>query len=53
VGLGGWLYLQQGDGVMDGLISLNKVIVQLAGKAETLDIARLREVADKRIFERR
>jgi CRP-like cAMP-binding protein len=47
VGLGGWLYLQQGDGVMDGLISLNKVIVQLTGKAETLDVAHLREIADK------
>jgi CRP-like cAMP-binding protein len=47
VGLGGWLYLQQGDGLMDGLISLNKVIVQLTGKAETLDVAHLREIADK------
>jgi CRP-like cAMP-binding protein len=36
-----------GAAAMDGLISLNKAIVQLTGKAETLDVAHLREIADK------
>jgi CRP-like cAMP-binding protein len=36
-----------GSAAMDGLISLNKAIVQLGGNGETLDIARLRETADK------
>jgi Crp-like helix-turn-helix domain len=32
---------------LDGLISLSKAIVQLGGNGETLDVARLREVADR------
>ncbi len=36
-----------GSSALDGLISLNKVIVQLAGEGVTLDVARFREVADK------
>jgi CRP-like cAMP-binding protein len=35
-----------GAAAMDGLISLNKAIVQLGGKGEALEIGRLREVAD-------
>jgi hypothetical protein len=36
-----------GAAAIDGSISLNKAIVQLGGNGETLDVARLREVADK------
>jgi CRP-like cAMP-binding protein len=36
-----------GAAAMDGLISLNKVVVQLAGNGQSLDVARLREIADK------
>src|SRR5260221_11554568 len=37
-----------GSSALDGLVSLNKSIVQLAGTGVTLDIARFREVAEKR-----
>src|SRR6202167_869198 len=39
--------MPSGSSALDGLISLNKAIVQLAGDAVTLDVARLREVANK------
>jgi CRP-like cAMP-binding protein len=35
-----------GSSALDGLISLNKAIVQLGGTGATLDVARFREVAD-------
>jgi len=35
-----------GSSALDGLISLNKAIVQLAGAGVTLDVARFREVAE-------
>jgi CRP-like cAMP-binding protein len=37
-----------GSAAMDGLISLNKAIIQLGGAGEALDVGRLREVAEKR-----
>jgi CRP-like cAMP-binding protein len=37
-----------GSSALDGLVSLNKSIIQLAGTGVTLDIARFREVAEKR-----
>lgn len=33
---------------LDGMVSLNTAIVQLAGSGETLDVARFREIAEKR-----
>jgi CRP-like cAMP-binding protein len=33
---------------LDGMVSLNTAIVQLAGSSETLDVARFREIAEKR-----
>ena len=36
-----------GSSALDGMVSLNKVIVQLAGEGVSLDVARLREIADK------
>src|ERR1700729_627973 len=39
--------MPSGSSALDGLISLNRAIVQLAGDAVTLDVARLREVAHK------
>ena len=33
---------------LDGVVSLNTAIVQLAGSGETLDVARFREIAEKR-----
>jgi CRP-like cAMP-binding protein len=37
-----------GAAAMDGLISLNKAIIQLAGAGEALEVERFREVAGKR-----
>jgi CRP-like cAMP-binding protein len=36
-----------GSSALDGMISLNKAIVQLPGTGVTLDVARFREMADK------
>jgi CRP-like cAMP-binding protein len=36
-----------GSSALDGMVSLNKVIVQLAGEGVSLDVARFREIADK------
>ena len=36
-----------GSSALDGKVSLNKAIVQIAGVASTLDVARLRAVADQ------
>jgi CRP-like cAMP-binding protein len=36
-----------GSSALDGMISLNKAIVQLGGAGVTLDVARFREVAEK------
>jgi hypothetical protein len=40
--------MPSGSSALDGLISLNKAIVQLAGDGVTLHVAHLREVANKR-----
>jgi CRP-like cAMP-binding protein len=37
-----------GSSALDGLVSLNKAIIQLGGSGETLDVARFREAAEKR-----
>ena len=37
-----------GSAAMDGLISLNKAIVQIGGTGEALEVGRFRDVADKR-----
>jgi CRP-like cAMP-binding protein len=37
-----------GSAAMNGLISLNKAIIQLAGVGETLEVGHFRKVADKR-----
>jgi CRP-like cAMP-binding protein len=37
-----------GSAALDGLISLNKAIVQLGGTGEALEVGRFRDVADKR-----